>query len=95
MQKRAKTRVLGGQLTFDVCTIRVHSLAGTCFFKAAPYPNHDKAVTENFVVRSGAEELRLSRQLASRRPAGRRRPGGACAGHEIGGMTTESTVSCG
>ena len=27
MQKRAKTRVLGGQLTFDVCTIRVYSLA--------------------------------------------------------------------
>ena len=30
-----------------------------------------------------------------RRPAGRRRPGGACAGQEIGGMTAESTVGGG
>ena len=48
-------------------------------------------------VLSGADELRLSRRLAGRRPAGRRRPGGACAaaGQEIGGMTAESTVGGG
>ena len=44
---------------------------------------------------SGAEELRLSRRLAGRRPAGRLRPGGACAGQEICGMTSESTVGGG
>jgi hypothetical protein len=50
---------------------------------------------KNGFVLSGAEELRLSRRLAGRRPAGRRRPGDACAGQEIGEMTAESTVGGG
>ena len=57
---------------------------------------HHIVITAIFLLSfRDSEALVSDRRRTSRRPVGRRWPGGACAGQEIGGMTAELTVGGG